>query len=502
MKHIKNTSMLWLLVVALLNFGCKKLVEVDPPLSSVTSEAVFADNITATSVISGIYTQMLNQNDVDSRSIIGISFFAGLSSDELAILPGQTDLNLQSYFKNQLSEDTRVSGFSSWGPLFGIANAATYAIEGLNAQPTKDVQSASNLTLPVKKQLLGEAKFIRAFCYFYLVNLYGDVPLILNSNFNEASKLPRSPKSDVYKQIIIDLNESKELLNVNFTGVDAITISSERVRPTRWAAAALLSRVYLYQGNDFAKAESNATEIIQNTSLFGLTALDQSFLKNTKESIWQLQPVRSGWNTAWGRYFILTGSPTINFTSYPKPFFLNESLLNSFEPGDPRKLNWTGSIVNGGNIYYYPYKYKKGAEVDGSVNSYQSMTEYMTVLRISEQYLIRAEARLMQNNLVGAAADLNAVRIRARNGNNLVLPDISPNADLTKAIAHERQVELFTEWGDRWLDLKRTGKVNEVMSTITPRKSGQDWKPHQSLYPIMMEDILKNPLLIQNPGYQ
>ncbi len=78
------------------------------------------------------------------------------------------------------------------------------AIEGLNA--------STLITTSVKEQLLGEAKFIRAFYYFYLVNMYGDVPLIINTDYKNNSLLGRSSTGTVYKQIIEDLISAKNLL--------------------------------------------------------------------------------------------------------------------------------------------------------------------------------------------------------------------------------------------------------------------------------------------------
>src|SRR5262249_35037605 len=116
-----------------------------------------------------------------------------------------------------------------------------------------------------------------------------------------------------------------------------------------------------------------------------------------------------------------------------------------------------------------------------------------------EQYLIRAEARVYQNNLSGAIDDLNVVRQRAG------LPLLANSLDQHKvlsAILHERQVELFSEWGHRWFDLKRTGSIDSVMSAMTPIKSkGGVWKSYQQLYPLPWNDVLGDPNLVQNPGY-
>ena len=116
------------------------------------------------------------------------------------------------------------------------------------------------------------------------------------------------------------------------------------------------------------------------------------------------------------------------------------------------------------------------------------------ILRLGEQYLIRAEARAQQGNVSGAWQDLNTIRMRA---------DLGPSAqpDILAAIGHERQIELFTEMGQRWLDLKRTGQVNAVMEVATPLKGGS-WNSYQQLYPVAQGDIQDDPQLTQNVGYQ
>jgi hypothetical protein len=118
------------------------------------------------------------------------------------------------------------------------------------------------------------------------------------------------------------------------------------------------------------------------------------------------------------------------------------------------------------------------------------------MLRLAEQYLIRAEARGQQNNISGAQADLNVIRNRAGLPNTTA----ATQSDLLSAILHERQVELFTELGQRLLDLKRTNNVDNVMRVVTPLKGGT-WNSNWQLYPVPVSDIQKNPALVQNSGY-
>ncbi len=117
------------------------------------------------------------------------------------------------------------------------------------------------------------------------------------------------------------------------------------------------------------------------------------------------------------------------------------------------------------------------------------------MMRLAELYLIRAEARAQQKtNLSGAAADINMLRTRA----GLPPTTASTSDGLLAAVAHERQVELFTEGAHRWLDLKRTGQALPVLSVI-PLHSAIN--SIQLLYPVPTSEITADPNLTQNPGY-
>jgi hypothetical protein len=358
------------------------------------------------------------------------------------------------------------------------------AIEGLNA--------SKSLTPAVKQQLLGEAKFMRAFCHFYLVNLYGDVPLTLSTDYKKNSLMGRTPAADVWKQIIADLLEAKDLMNTDYVGTDVIssTALTGRVRPNKWTASALLARAYLYT-NDYVKAEAEATAIIDNSPMYSLSSVSNAFLKNpavNKEAIWQIQSIQTGWNTNDARVFILpaTGPSTTN------PVYLNKRLVYDFETGDARKISWINGIKVGTDSFYYAYKYK-------SATQNAPVTEYLTVFRLAEQYLIRAEARAMQNKFQQAIDDVNIIR---QQHGGLLTPLTAPvtQSEAINIILHERRVELFCEWGHRWLDLKRTGKVDEVMTVETPLKGGT-WQITNKYYPIPTSDLIANPNLTQTPGY-
>jgi hypothetical protein len=472
------------LILCLMMAGCKKLIDVPSPNNAVTGENVFRDDATATAVLTGIYTQIANTG-LTSQGLLGISVYPGLSADEFRPF-GNNSIAATTYFTNSLAA-ANTGATNYWQSLYAVIYTANSAIAALPGSNT--------LTPAVRTQLLGEAKFIRAFCYFYLVNLYGDVPLALTTDYSVNNALSRSSATTVYTQIVGDLKEAQALLSGSFLDGSLLNASQERVRPSKWAAAALLARVYLYT-KDWNNAALQAGSIITNTGFFTLGPLDQTFLRaglGNNEAIWQIQPTAYGQNTPEGWLFIIPPSGPDVFNH---PFYLNTPLLTSFESGDLRKTHWINSVTDTVNnlpvTYYYPYKYKN-ATLNDPVN------EYSMVLRLAEQYLIRAEAEAngAPGGVMAAVSDLNAIRQRAGLG---VYSGGTDPASLTTAILHERQVELFTEWGQRWLDLKRSGKVDAVMSVVTPQKGGT-WNSYKQLYPIPLADVQSDSKLAQNPGY-
>jgi len=470
---------------AVIQTGCKKLVTVDSPSNGLTSENVYTNDATASAVLISRYAGLGSSTPLRAFSINSISLVSGLSADELTLYGGvaNTNTTLAQYYLNSLSAGTSTSSSSTiWSDFYSNVYAVNLALERLAV--------SGSLTPAVKQQLMGEAKFLRAFYYFYLVNLYGDVPLTITSDYRVDAVLSRAPQAQVYQQITADLKDAQNLLTGGYVGSDAKSSTTERLRPNKWAATALLARTYLYR-QQWDSAELEATAVINNTSLYGLCPiLNNVFLKNSTESIWQIQPVNPGWNTEDARIFILPSTgPTGNSSVTGYPVYLSSRLFDSFEASDQRRVDWVDSVTVNGSTYYYPYKYKSA-----TLNA--PVTEYLMVFRLAEQYLIRAEARAWQNNIGGATSDLDTIRKRSG------LPDISANdqTSLIAAILHERQVELFTEWGNRWLDLKRTRNLDIVMDSAALDKH-TNWNSNWRWYPIPSYEIVQDPHLVQNPGY-
>lgn len=443
--------------------GCKKFIEVNPPSNLIVSEMVFRNDSTAKAAISGIYSEMMNNANQFTAGMQTI--YTGLYADELYYYSPSTITD--EYFKNEITQATHSSvlSFLFWDPAYKYIYVSNLCIEKLNG--------STSVSPAIKKQLIGEAKFIRAFCYFNLVSLFGDVPLITGTDYKENSVMPRSGAGDVYRQMIADLQDSYSSLSSQYPVID-------RVRANKWVAAALLARIYLYQ-KDWVHAEAFANEVI-NSGLYKLESNPANvFLKNSREAIWQLQPVNPNNNT-WEGNVILAASANATPT-----YLVTNTLLSSFDSGDLRKTSWINSRLFSGQTIYYPYKYKvygNGAP----------LTEYYMVLRLAEQYLIRAEAKLNQDKLNEAIDDINTIRTRA----GLPTLNYTLNRDqVISAIEKERRIELMFEWGHRWFDLKRTGRVDAVLHALKPAT----WQATDQLWPIPINQINANPALVQNTGY-
>lgn len=477
---ITKTHTVACIIVLFLGSSCKKFLNVDAPNNQVTEISVYNNDNFAASVITGIYKNISNNAPNYDMGINAIFLYTGLSGDELVPF-NPTEEPYSRYYLNMLSgQKNDPQGTLAWASIYNNIFTINSLLEG--------VANSSGLTPGVKQQLLGEARFMRAFCYFYLINLYGAAPLITSTDYKQNGQLPRAAVDLVYTQIIEDLHEAQNLLNINYLDGSLLKPTSERLRPTRMAATALLSRVYLYAGN-WIGADSAATALIENKSLFNLTDLDGVFLNNSEEAIWQLQNIWDSKGTVIAETFI----PTVSGNQISTPVYLSSQLMNSFETGDQRRIKWINSVTAAdGTVYPYAFKYK--VHSDGSAAVPQ--TERLTVLRLAEQYLVRANARLKLGNLTGARDDLNQIRNRA--GLLNVVADDEPA--LLKAIIHERQHELFTEWGDRWFELKRTRQIDEVMTIVCPQK-GNTWNTNWQLYPLPYEDLIADKKLTQNEGY-
>lgn len=443
-----------ILTLAFISSGCKRFIEVPASKSQIEVQTVFSDSTLATSALLGAYYSM-------TQSTVSFKYLS-LYSDEYAQTSG--DPSLDEFYSNQVRPDNPLNQ-SLWGNLYSVIYQANAIIQESGKSP---------LTPSLKSQLSAEAKFLRAFANFYLVELYGHIPLILSPDVQVNKAAFQVNQSTIFQQIIQDLNDAKFTLQPAYKGTG-------KVRANRWAAAALLARVYLFQ-NQYQQAADEATAVISSGQYSPMGSPETVFLAGSKETILQ-------WWATGGA--IPDGSALIPAAATSIPtYVLTAGLKQAFTTVDMRGNKWIAvrAISMGGNstTYNFPSKYKNRTANSGSA-------EYPMALRLPEQYLIRAEALAKLQRTTEAVADINQTRIRAGLS---PLSTTTPQQDCLQAIADERRLEFYGEYAHRFLDLKRWGELSAVLNPI---KTG--WKNTASNLPIPQNELIYNSNLKQNEGY-
>lgn len=450
----------FVMLISLFFVGCEDFLEPQTPLDQIEQEYVFSSETNATAAVTALYGKLRDEGFL-CGTLSGNGYIFGLYADELDYhsFPG---FPTEPFFLHQVRpSNTALSAV--WNVPYSVIYSANAILEGLEV--------STSLSEELKRQLRGEALFIRGFCHFHLVNSFGDIPYIITTDYSVNTSVKRMASAQVYDNILADLLEAKALLGNEY-------MDSERIRPNSLVVSALMARVYLYLG-DWANAELESDRLINN-SFFTLDAdINNVFLQDSPSTIWQFKPLNEGDNTLDGSIYILTSGP-------PTIAALNADLVGDMENGDLRKTNWIGEVTDGTQTWYFPFKYKERLNTGTSL-------EYSKVFRLAEQYLIRAEARAMSGNISGAQQDLNIVRTRA----GLPNATASTSEQLRDVIISERRFELFTEFGHRWFDLRRMEIAQEILAPIKP-----GWRNTDLLLPIPESELLANPNLNpQNPGY-
>jgi hypothetical protein len=312
--------------------------------------------------------------------------------------------------------------------------------------------------------------------YFDLLRMFGGsptgfnqagglgVPLRIKPTLVPADATPtaRATEAEVFTQIMSDLDDA----------IIKLPAAVGTGRVNLYVANALRARVQLYR-QQWAQAEANATTVISNTKYALVSGANYGSIytqKNTTESIWELQYSAIDVNNIAFYYYPAANGGRNEVSS-------SASLRDAFEANDVRKpINF--SVLNTSVVPAIPAnKQLKYSVVNPG-------TDDVMMFRLPEMYLIRAEARAQQNNLLGAIADLNMVRLRAGLGGTTAVTQ----AEILAAILKERRVELAHE-GQRFFDLRRVNQTGLIQT-------------FRNLFPIPQSEILNSQgVVVQNPGY-
>ena len=359
----------------------------------------------------------------------------------------------------------------------------------------------------VKNRVLGEAYFLRAHYYFILVRFFGDVPLTLKPVEPGDDLRPfRTPKADVYKQIISDLNQAITLLppKEQYSGNDV-------GRASKGSAVGMLAKVYLTLG-DWQKVVDLCDQVKNLGYSLNANYGDNfnSSTENSKESLFEIQYVGDAGMGFWDNenqaswLSTFTGPRGSDLVAggwgWNQP---TQEFINSYETGDLRKdvtVFYDGCPKFDGKDYKKPwsmtgFNLRKFLVPLSAVPSYDNSPLNFPVLRYADVLLMKAEALNELGRTTEAAAPLNEVRARAGLGN---VTGLAKDAFRAKVL-NERRIELAFE-GQRWFDLIR---INNGQYGIDFLKSigKSNMSSKFLLFPVPQKERDANPNLTQNTGY-
>ncbi|NMD29623.1 MAG: RagB/SusD family nutrient uptake outer membrane protein [Bacteroidetes bacterium] len=445
-------QIIFLAAVVLLVTACNKKLDINPT-QSVPQELVFDNNANILAALNGAY-DVASDGYVLGGDLMLYSELLG-AGDEITWV-GTYNEPREIYNKSILTNNLFVA--NTWSLSYRVINICNNIIANISKVNEDD-----------RDRVHGEALFLRGLMYFGLAELYakpysaGNLTTNLglqlvtsptvNGQVTSANLVPRSSVQDTYAQILADLTTAKPLLN------DEIGVFA-----SKYAAAAILSRVYLQMG-DYAKARDEANEVIENSGASLTTTYVDAFnnADPSSEDIFVL-PVtaQDGTNDMW--LFWSTG----DYGARDGDVEVNQEHLDLYDPADQRlALFWDVD-----DIYYsgkYRYQYR-----------------FLSQVRLAEMILTRAECNEILSTVVGASPvdDFNAIRNRAGLG--------TVGTVTLDEILFERHLELAHE-GQRINDIKRLKQSIE----------GFDYDANELVLPIPLREInaVGANILQQNDGY-
>ncbi|RQO75815.1 RagB/SusD family nutrient uptake outer membrane protein [Pedobacter sp. KBW06] len=482
MKRYITYSLLTLLLMTSVISGCKKALEEDPK-TFISPDNFFKNPDSYELAVVGIYSglPLYSGNTAMMLEMCTDIYGAPASAFEQA-LPMYQNAPADFYYNTR----------EAWGGAYSIIKNANFILDELPKGPLEELK---------KKQLMAEARFLRAYAYFYLVQLYGDIPMPVKPITDYANlQMPRTAQTEIYKLILEDLNYAEANLPESTTA---------QGRVYKLVSTALLAKVYLTMGGNplkqtqyFANAKEKAVAVINSGKFKLADDFAGVFHKTgyTSESIWeQLYVTGLGGNPVHG--LTLTAA-TYNPILVPADWF-----INSFATGDRRKewgivQNFAGP--NGTTLKPFFQKFADVSGVASGTTSSGAIVSYtFPYLRLAEMYLIAAEAENEVNGPGAAYTYINEIRKRARvdKANLTNVPDLSglSQQQFREAAWMERKWELCLE-GSTWFDLKRTNSLQNIQN----RRGAGLINPigaYNQIWLIPDKEVVNNNIA-QNPVYK
>ncbi|TYP97627.1 SusD-like starch-binding protein associating with outer membrane [Sphingobacterium allocomposti] len=436
--------------------GCDSFLDREP-LNQVTNDNYFNSETNANAAAVGMYRTMTSSFNYGQSMIIVPEFSANHVSHSSAF---------PEYENFKTHEVTAINPWiaNMWQGAYTTINAANNIIARV-----PEMEEGS-ITDEKRDQFIGEAKFVRALHYFFLVRAFGAVPLKLTPTTEEENiAIPQSGPEEIYEQIVTDLTESMEQLPDAHETSDAT-----KGRATKAAAQALLAKVYLYiaaRTGDYRPAAETAKALIAS-QMFQLVSDFRSIweTENAAESIFELQFDDQTTNP-----LAAVANDNASMLFYAK----DSTVADIFDEEDRRR---SFSIVKGSRDRYYIGKFPNA----------NPPSQNLPLLRLAEILLIHAEAEARLNNAVTDEAFNSLKQVLDRAGTTKEKSEFANVEDFVRFVQEEKERELLFE-GETWFDLSRTKLALQKYPTLTSENS--------LVYPIPSSQILLNPALEQNPGY-
>lgn len=449
------------MAMVLIFSGCVKQVLDKPPVSSFSADDFYKTPEDVQAGIYGIY------NAAQSVFRINFAYWGEGRADNVQTTQSGEGLLLT---QNNLND---AAASANWGSLYAMISRANYAIKGIaNVYP--DGSGG--------KQQLGQAYALRALAYFYLVRVWGDVPLITEpyNSIDQNIFVNRDPQEEVLNQIEEDLKFAAA------NCVDRFNNDNDRIMFTKGSADALLTEVYMWR-KKYADAVASSKRVLDN-NLYSLASTMDNWGKIFTNGYSSESILEVGYNET------QTNSLRVLYAIGNDPiFFPSAKFRASYEKGDLR-IPYVYDTTAAQPKKMWKYLGKGMSDEDPSPSS-----QNIVLLRLSDVMLLRAEAlvKLGGTNMEESLLLLNKIRDRA--GLKPFESEAAAAAmygDLESAILHERSIELCFE-GKRWFDLVRTGKAISTMKPINGLTDEQNL-----VWPIYVGVLNKNPNLTQNTFYK
>ncbi|MCK5134939.1 MAG: RagB/SusD family nutrient uptake outer membrane protein [Bacteroidales bacterium] len=510
MKRMKHH----LIVIAgiLLIFpGCEKYLD-QQPQGTYPVSAFFQTEEHAKLAITSCYEKIAFSNSNNRLWV-----FADVASDDAVKggFPGdQADIGLIDNF--QISADNG-NGETTWEIFYeGVARCNLV----LKHVPGIEMDRA------LQERIIGEAYFLRGYCYFQLCNIFGNIPLILEPKNPDEMQVPNSTRQEVYEQVEIDFIEAVKYLE-SALGLDpGVYPGSEKGRATPGAAKALLAKTYLFE-EKWSEALT-ATLEVESYGYLLLPVYQHNFnvlYENNNESVFEIQHL-SGKSPVMGSRLNQWLAPRVdNGYGFDEPA---QSFVDEFEVTTPEniydpRLDYT--LGRDGKLWFddVPYNPSWSSTGFNQKKYLQPLSEIskswkgdanlnFSIIRFADILLIQAEALCELNRCDEALVPLNRVRTRARESylydENLegygtipagLLPDVTTTDQgaLRNAIRHERRVELGFEC-QRYFDIIRYGEA--YANNAFSNKPTFNYDTHNA-FPIPQSEMETNLKMVQNEGY-